>query len=312
MREKRKILNSSDYWEPGRLSSMYSTSPFAKASTPSSDDGPQNGWDRFRMAAVFSKEFYSGPGARLFYHADSSVQELIWDQKSDSWTPGTTFPKAFPTSHLAATIDESTKLLRLFYSNGNGGLQEQVLNITDPKAIYVESTWSAITNLSSKLIRNLGLNQTQFLTHSSTDMAAVSYNGTTYLYHYHNGVKPTIYEDHLSGFHSSTSQEKWNQTNSLVASPQLNTTGGFSPYQPLAAAITNVKGMDPKIFVFWADNSTGPWNASESGSDMDVSSGYANLWETSRMVSSKTWPNDPGLQATIPLVDNDTPTVTGR
>lgn len=108
-----------------------------------SDNEHKNGWDRYRMAAVHSDKFHPGPGVRLFYHsgqiANQSfwVQELIWDQKSDNWTMGARFPDAFPNSHLAATIDASTNILRLFYSAGNGTLQERTLNITDLKTGYV-------------------------------------------------------------------------------------------------------------------------------------------------------------------------------
>lgn len=96
---------------------------------------------RLRLAAVYSEDFSTGPGARVFYHAppedknkEGYVQELIWDQRGDSWSLGAKINDPLPTSHLAATIDGQA--LRLFYSSGSGTLQESWLNITDLKASY--------------------------------------------------------------------------------------------------------------------------------------------------------------------------------
>ena len=108
---------------------------------PSVTQDPENGWDGYRMAAVYSANFHTGPGVRLYYHAENLtgaplVQELIWTQSSDSWTNGAKLLDPWPTSHLAATIDESTQILRLFFSSGNNTLQEAWMSLSDPTGTY--------------------------------------------------------------------------------------------------------------------------------------------------------------------------------
>lgn len=93
------------------------------------------------MAVVYSTDFYDGPGARLFYHflaenGTTWVQEMIWNQNSDVWSEGAMLNDPWPSSHLAAIIDETGKTLRLFYSAGNLTLQESYLNIADANATY--------------------------------------------------------------------------------------------------------------------------------------------------------------------------------
>ncbi|KAI9887487.1 MAG: hypothetical protein M1823_000666 [Watsoniomyces obsoletus] len=105
---------------------------------------PENQTDHgsFALAAAYSTAFASGPGARVYYHAPPTdqipsgwVQELIWDQRSDSWSMGARLPDPAPTSQLAVTING--RFLRLFYSTGSGTLQEHWLDIADPRANYV-------------------------------------------------------------------------------------------------------------------------------------------------------------------------------
>lgn len=118
LREKRN--NTTDIWD------VASRDP--PPISPGNDllhknDGePENGWDVYRMTAVYSKNFASGAGCRLFYHSNNSsvVQELIWN--NETWRKGASFD-AYPKSHLSATIDESTKILRLFYSTRRRALQ---------------------------------------------------------------------------------------------------------------------------------------------------------------------------------------------
>ena len=105
------------------------------------NNDPKNNWDSYRMAAVYSTSFQSGPGLRLYYHAEelngtSWVQELIWDQRNDTWSLGATFYDAWPSSHLAATVDESSKILRFFFSSGNLTLSEYYTNISSPDSGY--------------------------------------------------------------------------------------------------------------------------------------------------------------------------------
>lgn len=98
-----------------------------------------------RLAAVYSEDFSTGPGARVFYHAmpddnnqEGFVQELIWDQRGDSWSLGAKIDSPVSISQLAATIDGQA--LRLFYCSGSGALQESWLNMADPKASYKRGT----------------------------------------------------------------------------------------------------------------------------------------------------------------------------
>lgn len=93
------------------------------------------------MTVVYSTKFYDGPGARLFFHflADNGttwVQEMVWNQNSDVWLAGATLKDPWPSSQLAAAIDEAGETLRLFYSAGNLTLQESYLNISDASATY--------------------------------------------------------------------------------------------------------------------------------------------------------------------------------
>ena len=140
MQEKRKIFSSSDYWEPASLNNM-KIAAIGNFTLPSVTQDPENGWDGYRMAAVYSEKFHTGPGVRLYYHAENLtgapfVQELIWTQSSDSWTNGAKLLDPWPTSHLAATIDESTQILRLFFSSGNNTLQEAWMSLSDPTGTY--------------------------------------------------------------------------------------------------------------------------------------------------------------------------------
>lgn len=140
LQEKRKIYNNTDYWEPGTLNNL-NIPATGNISSSSQDGDPENDWDGYRMAAVYSVNFDDGPGIRLFYHAvqlngSSFVQELIWNQKNDSWSKGAQIQRSYPNSHLAAAIDENSKILRVFFSSGNKTLSEEWLNIGDTKAGY--------------------------------------------------------------------------------------------------------------------------------------------------------------------------------
>ena len=109
--------------------------------TSDNTNDPKNNWDSYRMAAVYSAGFHNGPGIRLYYHAQelngtSWVQELIWDQQNDTWSSGSAFYDAWPSSHLAATVDESSRILRLFFSSGNLTLSEYYTNISSPDSSY--------------------------------------------------------------------------------------------------------------------------------------------------------------------------------
>lgn len=97
------------------------------------------------LAAVYSADFRSGPGARVFFHAQSDdeadasyVQELIWDQRRDAWSLGSRLRDPAPDSQLAVAVDDRT--LRLFYCSGNRTLQESWMNLTDARQSYMRGT----------------------------------------------------------------------------------------------------------------------------------------------------------------------------
>ena len=140
LQEKRKIFSSTAYWEPGTLNNK-NIAAVASLPLPAVTQDPKDEWDGYRMAAVYSGNFHTGPGLRLYYHAENLtgapfVQELIWTQNTDSWVKGAELLNPWPNSHLAATIDESTQILRLFFSSGNNTLQEVWTSLSDPTGTY--------------------------------------------------------------------------------------------------------------------------------------------------------------------------------
>lgn len=154
LQEKRKIFSSTAYWEPGTLNSK-NFPAVGNITQPLEGDDPKNDWDGYRMAAVYSKNFHSGPGIRLFYHASqlngsSFVQELIWNQKNDTWSKGAVLNRPYPNSHLAVTVDESTNVLRLFYSAGNKTLAEDWVDISDPNGNYFSGMHPVLLYLQIK------------------------------------------------------------------------------------------------------------------------------------------------------------------
>lgn len=147
LQEKRKNITNSDpedIWEQWTLHSQLQLQVTGNRSLPDTDnDDPVNEWDGYRIAAVYSTSFFGGPQARVFFHTQtmkgaSIIQELIWNQNADKWTKGTNFTTAYPTSHMAATIDESTNILRLFFSTGNKTLQEYWTDVTSIDTNYAK------------------------------------------------------------------------------------------------------------------------------------------------------------------------------
>ena len=141
----------------------------------------------------------------------------------------------------------------------------------------------------------------KWLPQNDVDLAATSYNGTTYLYHPSNkgiiGIKELV----ITGIPSSTIQglqETFNATDPVVARPQLTSVQGTSPYLPLTASRTMVNGTDgfsTQNFVFWADGVSGNDDPAKEGSE----NGYTRLQALSRDLTNSTWPTSG--QATIPL-----------
>ena len=140
------MFSDTAYWEQRKLKYQLQLQVRGNISVAHNDDNdPVNEWDGYRIAAVHSPAFLNGPQARVFYRSvkmdnsgSSMIQELIWDQKNDNWSKGANFTTAWPTSHIAATIDESTNILRLFFSTGNRTLQEYWTDITTPETKYQE------------------------------------------------------------------------------------------------------------------------------------------------------------------------------
>ncbi len=133
-------------WEQFSLGTQLRLSARGNVTIANNDDrDPVNDWDGYRMAAVYSPIFHDGPQARLFYRQQSLdessvIQELIWNLNGDHWSEGHNFTDSWPNSHMAATIDESTNILRLLFSTGNKTLQEYWIDISTPNAIYAKGT----------------------------------------------------------------------------------------------------------------------------------------------------------------------------
>ena len=221
------------------------------------------------MAAVYSANFQTGPGIRLYYHAaelngTSWVQELVYAQQSDSWSMGAVFQDAWPNSHLAATVDDNSKILRLFFSSGNLTLSEYYTNISSTDSSYHKG--------------NIRL--TSYLHSNNGNLAALSTPTGTSLFHYSSQTPPGIHELHISGSPSPTNQESYNET--FVFSPNLDSTAGNALYQPLAASATMAKGLEMQVYAFWADIATGDAAAGKGG--------YSELSEMSRNVGNTSWP----------------------
>ncbi|KAL9030320.1 MAG: hypothetical protein Q9196_001548 [Gyalolechia fulgens] len=281
LQEKRKNFEDRLYWLPGTLNPK-NIKMIGNLSVPanSKTKDPVNQFDSFRIAAVHSEHFWTGAGTRLFYHASADngswVQEWIWTKETDDWRIGQAITNVYPNSHIAATVDEQNRLLRLYFSSGDLTLQEMWLNISDPLGIY-----------------NNGFSLPNFLPQNNAELTATSFNGTIYLYHPSNVGELGIRELIVSGVPASigllsnSPQESYNLSEPLVARPSLTSREGTSPYQPLGAGITSVQGIDggPKVFVLWADQVTG-----RSPAVQGSVTGYNTLQANSRaLAGGGTW-----------------------
>lgn len=311
IQEKRKIFNNTLYWEPGTINNLNLAADGNITLPPESAPDLKSGIGSYPMAAVYSQSFSSGAGIRLFYHAEiingtSYVQEMVWIQAKDSWTKGAQIPNVWPNSKLAATIDDSNGLLRLFFTSGNQTLQELYCDINDMHWEYQDGessppTPSHFKSLSCRtdLSPFSGIKIENYLARNTADLSAISVNGTTYIYH-HAAINQTantgIHELAINGVPgSSKNLESYNLSEPLISSPQLTlANSGQSAFQPLAASKTIVPGVLPRIFVFWADQVTG---------DPNALSGYRALSQTSRHVSNSMWPTTRAFP--VPLGSNN-------
>ena len=217
------------------------------------------------MASIYSTNFSTGPGARVFYHGGNTtttwVQELIWLQQNDTWMTGTTIFGADPNCHLTVTIEPLTQILRLFYSSGDSAVEEQWLNITAQNATFQR-----------------GVSVPSLLAKTTSDMAAVSTNQSTYLYYISAasaGANLTIRELELSPQPSSNPSG----SSSLVAMPDAlaEDTGRTVPsaFMPMSAVLSTLDGGQT-ISVMWADGVASP------------KSGYSTL-RTVRRRTGENW-----------------------
>ena len=250
------------------------------------------------------------------------MQELIWTQSNDSWAHGAKLPNPWPTSHLAATIDESTQILRLFFSSGNNTLQEAWMSLSDPTGTYRNGMHHApnlnILQPIPDILINSGPSFLNLLEYNNADIAAISQNGSTYLYYYIDAstsipnAQPAIRELLITGIPGSiNNQESYNLSSPLVANPDLTTTNNqtagqqqqdaVSLYPPLAASANIVPGLEGRIYVFWADQVTGDPSTATSGS-----SAFRQLQELSREIggNNRTWPAATA-RTDIPLGDSN-------
>ncbi|KAL8640301.1 MAG: hypothetical protein Q9228_002766 [Teloschistes exilis] len=300
MQEKRKNFNYPDSnWEPPASLGINSLNirVAGKVSVPRSDQNPRdpdNDWDGYRMAAVYSDRFSTGNGTRLFCHQTGSngtnwVQEYIWTRSTESWRAGQAIGNVSPNSHIAATLDDKNSLLRLYFSSGNLTLQEVWLNISDPNALY-----------------NNGFSVPNLLPQNDVELAATSNNGTVYLYHPSNIGKLGIRELIISGvpgpITANSPQESYNLSEALVAEPQVASTNGpSSPYQPLAVGITKAEDAPgiPSIWLWWADHVTG------TGKNGSVT-GYNTLQGLGKLVVNATWDANATAPVLVPLGSSNT------
>ncbi|KAG8529094.1 uncharacterized protein KY384_005729 [Bacidia gigantensis] len=317
LQEKRKIYSDNQFWEPGKLNSL-NVAMVGNISLPAQGSDPQDSWHSYAMTAVYARNTSIGPSAHLFYHAQqtdgsNSVKEMIWVQANDTWLEGDTITDAYPNSHLAATVDDRYGILRLFYATGNSTLQEAWTSLSDkPKNGYKKGMLCTqprsdpqhlppVTHPLTSMYAIAGLRLPNFLYGNSADLAAVSQNGTTYLYHYASAKQSAsvgIHELVITGSPSlGTNQESFNATEGIVAAPSYPAGTNASMYQPLTAGKTVVPGLKNQLLVLWADKPTGDPNTN--------STGYGELGQISRGMTDKTWPTTGALQVPLGSSNSD-------
>ena len=290
LQEKRKIFSDNNWWNQYNLGSTMKKSLVGNISIPkNTDNDPENDWDSFRIAAVYSDAFSAGPQVRLFYHQPQIngngtwIQELIWYQNNNTWAEGAQFPDAWPRAHMVATIDDTTQVLRLFFSTGGKTLQEYYAFVNDPDLTYKP-----------------GLKFKSYLAANNADLAAVSNNGTTYVYHQSTSDADSIRELTITGVPSSAdSQERFNETG--LAFKTSSDSKKPNTYVPFTAALTaNVKGLSSSIYLLWADRVAG-----DPKNNGGVEGGYSQLSEISKPVGTQNFPTDKASINNIPLGESN-------
>lgn len=132
-----------------------------------------------------------------------------------------------------------------------------------------------------------GVTLDHLLDHNNADIAALSINGTTYIYHYafsNQTSEAGIHELTITGTPGSVNnQEAYNLSSPFVVSPQLTLNKEEAFYQPIAVSNTAVPGLDPTVYVFFADK--------VSGDPATTATGYTELAEINRPFRNATWPS---------------------
>ena len=195
---------------------------------------------------MYSQNFSSGPGARLFLHQSNDsvdwVEELIWTQENENWSYGAQINGPTTVSHLSAVIGSDNQTLSLFYSTPQNAVQELRSDITVPNATYHPGV----------TIPNLLLNP-------QAAFSALSAGNDTYLYYsttlspgsnvtIREAVAPLLVNTTVSGLNST-----------VVAEPalQASDTGGknASIFVPVSAVVS--PGNDA-ITVFYPESVEDP------------------------------------------------------
>lgn len=188
------------------------------------------------------------------------------------------------------SYDSSTPLEGGRCSTPGWTLQEKMRSTKKVCTISIRSFQQLI------MLPTLGPSLGNYLIHSSADIAAISDNGTTYVYHYAAPVPPKhrelsittppgisiqdnstgaqgIHELKISG---PPGAEVFSLSGPILSSPKLE-----SPYQPLTASKSSPKNTtDAQIHLFWTEKMNGSTNFAFAVSNNN--SGHSQLWEVSR------------------------------
>ena len=204
------------------------------------------GFNGYRIAAVYSQHFAAGPGARIYFHqadGDSSwVQELVWTQKTDTWTQGSRLFGPTTDSHLCAMIEPQSQAVRLFYSTPDNAVKEIWWNITDQIPQYQQ-----------------GVVLPGLLLHPSADFSVINLPDTNFLYYstYLNPDSNVTIRELPIPFLPNTSIRNLTSVNVAEPALQANDTGNrnASVFIPLAAVASPENDM---ISVFYTEDALDP------------------------------------------------------
>ena len=256
------------------------------------------------LTAVYSTDFASGAGARVFYHAQPSdpskskgwVQELIWDEKGDSWSLGARIQDVAPTSQLAAVVNG--QFLRLFYSTGQRKLQESWTNITDPKGNYTKGMFVCLLTLvhprdtlgnfpdfwkpkedQAHKRMNTGISKDDLLPTDESSISALTLARSVILYY--NDLRGDVREVNITGIPNSPKQ-------TVDTSSSIIVTGGAPKYPTsIGSVVGTASDSAEQVHVFATDH---PGSEAE-GMTISV------IAHMTRNISQPTWPTTTAFNA---------------